>query len=289
MSATAPAIVDTARERRIVAAVGADVSVLVFSGLAVTLLAAMVLPAPTRTAGESAILVALLVAAGLATVLTGAVALLDLPTQSAVCGVIAWLLVVQCIWLAHAAGTQDEWDEEEDDDGGGSPGPSWPSAPPAPDDDGLPGLHAPDSVPAHAASAPAQSLPAPAQSLPAPAHSFPLVAAAPSTAEPAVPAATAEPRAEVQEAAHRRRLRRAPRRLRGEHRTVVHVRGACERAGRRRRASLRRRFLHSCRRLLWPEPPRYTATPPSFAAPEHEGRRHTPPDRSEAGPRSAVL
>jgi hypothetical protein len=261
--------------------VSANISVMVFSGLVVTLFAAMVLPAPARRSGEGAVLVALLVAAGLATILTGAVALLDLPTQSAVCGVIAWLLVVQCIWLARSAATQEEWEEEEeDDDGGGSQGPSWPSGPPAPDD-GLPWLHAPEDVPVHAA-------PAPAYPLPAPAHSFPLVAAAPATAEAAVPAASAEPRADIQETVHERRLRRPPRRLRGEHRSIVHVRGACEPAGRRRRASLRRRFLRSCRRLLWPEPPGRTAAPPSFALPEHEGRRHTPSDRG-AGSRSAVL
>jgi hypothetical protein len=260
---------------------GANISVLVFSGLVVTLFAAMVLPAPARPSGEGVVLFALLVAAGLATVLTGAVALLDLPTQSAVCGVIAWLLVVQCIWLARSAGAQEEWDEEEeDDDGGGSQGPSWPSGPPAPDD-GLPWLHAPADVLAHAA-------PAPAYPLPAPAHSFPLVAAAPATAEAAVPAASAEPRAEVQEAVHQRRLRRPPRRLRGEHRSIAHVRGVCDHAGRRRRASLRQRFLRSCRRLLWPEPPGRTAAPPSLAAPEHEGRRHASAAR-EAGSRSAVL
>jgi hypothetical protein len=262
--------------------VGANISVLVFSGLVVTLFAAMVLPAPARRSGEGAILLALLVAAGLATVLTGAVAFLDLPTQSAVCGVIAWLLVVQCIWLARSAGTQEEWDEEEDDDdgGGGSQGPSWPSGPPAPDD-GVPWLHAPEGVPAHAA-------PAPAYPLPAPAHSFPLVAVAAAAAESAVPAASAEPPAEVQEAAHERRLRRPPRRLRGEHGSIAHVSGTCAHAGRRRRASRRQRFLRSCRRLLWPEPPGRAAAPPSFAAPEHEGRRHAPAAH-EAGSRSAVL
>jgi hypothetical protein len=265
--------------------VSADVSVLIFSGLALTLVAAMVLPAPARTVdGESAILVALLVAASLATVLTGAVALLDMPAQSAVCGVIAWLLVVQCMWLARSPGAQDEWDEEEDDDDGGSPGPSWPSAPPAPDD-GLPGLQRPEDVPAHAA-------PAPAHPLPAPAHSFPLVAAAPSTPEAVVAAVTAEPRPEVRQAPHQRRLRRPPRRLRGDHRSIVHVREACEHTGRRRRASLRRRFLRSCRRLLWPAPPERTEAVPSFAAPEHDGRRHAARREGQdrgAGSRSAVL
>jgi hypothetical protein len=249
--------------------VGANISVLIFSGLTLTLFAAMVLPAPGRMVnGDSAILVALLVAAGLATVLTGAVALLDMPTQSAICGVIAWLLVVQCIWLARSAVVQDEWDEwdeeDEEDDDGGSPGPSWPSAPPAPDD-GLPGLQPYEDVPAHAPSAPAHSLPSPA-------HSFPLVAAAPSTPAVVVAAVSAEPQPELQQAPHQRRLRRPPRRVRGDHRSIVHVRAACEHAGRRRRASLRRRLLRSCRRLLWPEPPECPAAPPSFAAPQRRSR-----------------
>lgn len=277
----------------------ANFAVVVFSVLVVTLFAALVLPAPTRRGSvDSVVVAALLVAACLATVLTGAVALLDLPTPSVICGVIAWLLVVQCIWLARSPGAQDEggWEEEEDDDGGGTPGPTWPSAPPEPDD-GPPWQRAPER-------APEQAPPAPTLPVPAPAHSFPLVAQAPPTALPAgVPsmaelvaearsasalAASPDPPPEVQEAADPQPLRREPQRLRGDHPSIVHVRRASERAGRRRRANLHRRFLLRCRRLLWPEPPGSTVTPPSFAEPEHEGRRTRPPER-EAGSRTLVL
>jgi hypothetical protein len=265
--------------------VAADISVLVFSGLVLTLVGAIALPAPAfKVKGETAMLVALLVSGSLATVLTGAVALLDMPAASAACGVIAWLLVVQCVWLARGSAAQEDWDaeEEEDDGGGGSPGPSTPPEPPSPGD-GLPVLQPSGGAPA----------------LPewAPAHSFPL-AAAPSTAQVvAAPCAAAhgEQPPEAGEAAHQRRLRRAPRRVRGDHRSIVHVRahgphGA--HGARRRRASLRRRLLLGCRRLLWPEPPECMPAAPSFAAPEHDGRGHAPqrdrPGR-EAGSRSAVL
>jgi hypothetical protein len=257
--------------------VAANISVLIFSGLALTLLGAMALPAPAfKVRGEIAILAAVLVAASLATVLTGAVALLDMPAVSVACGVIAWLLVVQCVWLARGSAAHDEWDaeEEEDDGGGGSPGPSTPPEPPSPGD-GLPVLQSPGGAP----TLPAWS--------PAPAHSFPL-AAAPTTAHvTAAPPCTAAPEA-TPETAHRRRLQRSPRRLRGDHRSIVHVRATGVHGARRRRASLRLRLLHGCRRLLWPAPPECTPALPSFAAPEHDGRRHARLDR-EPGSRSAVL
>jgi hypothetical protein len=260
--------------------VSPDISVLVFSGLALTLIGAMALPAPAfKVNGEIAILVALLVSASLATVLTGAVALLDMPAVSAACGVIAWLLVVQCVWLARGSAAQEEWDaeEEEDDGGGGSSGPSTPPEPPSPGD-GRPVLQSPGGAPVLPAWGPA------------PAHSFPL-AAAPSTAQVvAAPPCAAAP--EAHETAHRRRLQPAPRRVRGDHRSIVHVRAAGAHGARRRRASLRVRLLRGCRRLLWPAPPECTPALPSFAAPEHGGRRHAPQrerlDR-EAGSRSAVL
>jgi hypothetical protein len=267
---------------RNVAAMAANVSLLIFSGLAITLLGALALPAPAfRVNGETAILVALLVAASIATVLTGAVALIDMPAASAACGVIAWLLVVQCVWLARTPEAQEEWDaeEEEDDGGGGSPGPSTPPETPSPGD-GLPVLQQPGGAPALPAWAPA------------PAHSFPL-AAAPSTAQ--VTAAPCAAAAKPPETAHRRRLQRAPRRVRGDHRSIVHVRahGAGAHGARRRRASLRLRLLRGCRRLLWPAPPECTPALPSFGAPEHDGRRHHAPQRErldrEAGSRSAVL
>ncbi|HEV7883724.1 MAG TPA: hypothetical protein VGO81_09145 [Solirubrobacteraceae bacterium] len=258
----------------------ADISVLVFSGLVLTLVGAMALPAPAfKVKGETAMLIALLISAGLATVLTGAVALLDMPAASAACGVIAWLLVVQCVWLARGAAAQEEWDaeEEEDDGGGGSPGPSTPPESPSPGD-GLPVLQSPGGAP---------TLPAWG---PAPAHSFPL-AAAPSTAQViAAPPGAGAP--EAPERAHRRRLQPAPRRVRGDHRSIVHVRAAGAHGARRRRASLRLRLLRGCRRLLWPAPPECTPALPSFVAPEHDGRRRAPQrerlDR-EAGSRSAVL
>jgi hypothetical protein len=182
---------------RNVAAMAANVSLLIFSGLAITLLGALALPAPAfKVSGETAILVALLVAASIATVLTGAVALIDMPAASAACGVIAWLLVVQCVWLARTPKGQEEWDaeEEEDDGGGGSPGPSTPPETPSPGD-GLPVLQQPGGAPALPAWAPA------------PAHSFPL-AAAPSTAQ--VTAAPCAAAAKPPETAHRRRLQRTP-------------------------------------------------------------------------------
>jgi hypothetical protein len=265
--------------------VAANISVLVFSGLVLTLVGALALPAPAfKVKGETAMLVALLVSGSLATVLTGAVALLDMPTASAACGVIAWLLVVQCVWLARGSAAQEEWDaEEEEDDGGGSPGPSTPPEPPSPGD-GLPVLQPSGGAPALPAWAPA--------------HSFPL-AAAPSAAQVgATPWAAAQPeppRPEAPATAQQRRLRHAPRRVRGDHRSIVHVRAHGIHGihgARRRRASLRQRLLRGCRRLLWPQAPECTPLAPSLAAPEHDGRRHAPQrDRlgREAESRSAVL
>jgi hypothetical protein len=260
-----------------------DISILVFIGLALTLIGAMALPAPAfKVNGETAILLALVIGASIATVLTGAVALLDMPAASTACGVIAWLLVVQCVWFARGPAAQAAWDaEEEEDDGGGSPGPSTPPAPPSPGD-GLPVL------------GPSGGAPTLAEWGPAPAHSFPL-AAAPSTAQvTAVPCAAAhagQPQSAAPRALHRRRLQR-PRRVRGDHRSIVHVQARVPHGARRRRASLRLRLLRGCRRLLWPAPPECTPAPPSFGAPEHDGRRHAPQrerlDR-EAGSRSAVL
>jgi hypothetical protein len=157
---------------------------------------------------------ALLCGACVATILTGAAALADLPVVvSAVCGTAAWLLVMPCVWLARAPRRQDGFGEEEDDsDDGGSPSPLWPSAPPAPGD--LPG----------------GGLWSPAR---------PPVAAAWTAPEPA-PVAAATALAE-HGPAHRRRLQR-PRRVRADHRSIVHLTGAGEHTGRRRRASLRLRL-----------------------------------------------
>jgi pyruvate/2-oxoglutarate dehydrogenase complex dihydrolipoamide acyltransferase (E2) component len=115
--------------------------VLIFAALVFALLTAMVLPPPAEPADDRAEGPLVLLGAGcVAVIAMGVLALLGQPAQSAVCGAIAWLLVMPCVWLARAPRPAGGWgDDAEDDDGGGSPPPHRPSAPPAPDDrpDGL--------------------------------------------------------------------------------------------------------------------------------------------------------
>lgn len=226
----------------------ADLVYLLFMFLTVVLLMALLAPPPSRApAGESGVHVALLCAGCLATILTGAMALANFAAAAAVCGVAAWLLVMPCVWLARAPQLDEGWEEEEEDDDGGSPQPLWPSAPPAPDD-------RPDFGPS--SLAPAGSLWAPVR-----APVLVPVASAAALAEELAPACAAgDP-----EPAHRRRLAPPPRRVRGDHRSIVHIQAAGPHAtGRRRRASLRRRFLRTCRRVFWFEAPECAdAAPPA--------------------------
>ena len=120
---------------------------IVLASLALALLAVMLLPAPSRPpAAEAGIQLALLSLGCLTVIVMGAFALTDHHEESTICGAIAWLLVLPCVWLSRAPRPDGEWDEDEDDDGG-SPSPQWPSDPPAPDDR-LPGLQPPMTAPA---------------------------------------------------------------------------------------------------------------------------------------------
>ncbi|HUR84831.1 MAG TPA: hypothetical protein VMY78_05760 [Solirubrobacteraceae bacterium] len=217
----------------------AGVYVLVFGGFFVALLAtvaAVTVPAPRRPVdAEAGVNLTLLGVGSLATIATGLLALGDLPVHSAVCGAIACLVVIPCLWLARAP-LPPEGDggwEADDDDGGGTPGPVWPSAPPAPDDGGLPSL-APPAMPV--------ARPALAHT-----HSFTLPAA------PSVAHATTPATCQAEPAPARRRLQAPPRLVRGDHRFVEHKRAAQPHTGRRRRASLGLRMLRRCRGWFWPE------------------------------------
>lgn len=108
--------------------------------VATSLVVAMVLPAPTRAAGnEHGLQLALIGGGATAAIAMGVLALLDLSSASTISAVVACLFVAPCAWLARAPADADGWlEDEEDDDGGGSPPPHRPSDPPAPDD-GLPG------------------------------------------------------------------------------------------------------------------------------------------------------
>lgn len=127
---------------------------IVLTALGLALLTVMVIPAPSRPpAAEAGIQLALLSAGCITVIVMGAFALTDHHEQSTICGAIAWLLVMPCVWLSRAPRPYEEWEEDEDDGGGGSPSPQWPSDPPAPDDR-LPGLQPPLTAPARAALAP---------------------------------------------------------------------------------------------------------------------------------------
>lgn len=236
----------------------------VLTSLALALLAVMLIPAPSRPpAAEAGIQLALLSLGCLTVIVMGALALTDHHQESTICGAIAWLLVLPCVWLSRAPRPDGEWDEDEDDGGDGSPSPQWPSDPPAPDDR-LPGLQPPMMPPARTVLAP---VPAAAPRVPVVATAVkvqrllaaqeaarvraanevqallavraalpPAQAAATPTADP--PPASAPPSIPLH--AVRPRLRPAPR-ARAEHGSIVHV-PAAETHGRtpRRRATARR-------------------------------------------------
>lgn len=241
------------------------VYVVVLTSLAVALLAVMLIPAPSRPpAAEAGIQLALLSLGCLTVIVMGAFALTDHHQESTICGAIAWLLVMPCVWLSRAPRPDGEWDEDEDDDGGGSPLPQWPSDPSAPDDR-LPGLQPPMMPPARTVLAPA----------PAAAPGVPIVATAmkvqrllaaqeaervrainevrsllaaraalppaqPAAAPPADPPSVSDPRP-IPVHAVQPRLHPTPR-PRAEHGSIVHV-PAAETHGRtpRRRPAARRR------------------------------------------------
>lgn len=268
---------------------------LVFTGLAVALLTAMIMPAPERVrANDAGVHLTLLAGGSLATVLTGLLALLDRPAGSAFCGAIAWLLVMPCVWLARAPRPAEEWgDESEDDDDGGSPWPRRPSAPPAPDDR-LPGLRPSGALSARAAWAPPRAIAPAATPTPAVASVGACFAQQAQTSELHATGARTDLQEElaVAEAASEPvdthpRLRARARPTRADHRSIVHVRlhARDAHAGRRRRASLRRRVLRCCRRWLWPDPPE-CATHVPYPAAEHDGhgRRRTPGRGSASTP-----
>jgi hypothetical protein len=123
---------------------------LILASLALALLTVMLIPAPSRPPdAEAGIQLALLSAGCLTVIVMGAFALTDHHHESTICGAIAWLLVMPCMWLSRAPRPDGEWYEDEDDGGGGSPSPQRPSDPPAPDDR-LPGLQPPMMPPARA-------------------------------------------------------------------------------------------------------------------------------------------
>jgi hypothetical protein len=130
--------------------------------VATSLLVAMVLPAPTRAAGnEHGLQLALIGGGATAAIAMGVLALLDLSSASTISAVVACLFVAPCAWLARAPRPADGWlEDEEDDDDSGSPGPHHPAGPPVPDDD-LPGVRPACTYTAPAAPwAPAQPAPA---------------------------------------------------------------------------------------------------------------------------------
>jgi hypothetical protein len=286
--------------------VTAGLYALIFAGLGVALLLALLAPAPAYDPEtDPDIPTPLLVAACIATLLMGALALSDHHAAAIIAGAAAGLIVVPCLWLARAP---DGWEEEDEDDDGGSPRPDSPFDPPAPDDRS-PG---PDPSPwtgAQGAWAPAPAVsftPATAEA-PLPAWAMrqgsPAWAMAPAdpVAEPQVAAGADElyealpitdpvwepvpvsaPECEQGEAPAGRLPRRPAPRMRGEHRSVTHRhRAGAHSRSRPHRAGLSRRILQACRRWLWVESPdcRRTAR---LDALEHGGRSHGSPLRTRA-------
>jgi|GEM_PF-3303275 len=114
---------------------------LIVVALLVTLLVAMLTPAPSQPVEDDARLgLGLIVGGCVAALAMGVLALAGLTSASAVMGAVAWLLVTPCVWMARAPRAAGGWyEEEDDDDDGGSPAPDAPAAPPVPSDT-LPGL-----------------------------------------------------------------------------------------------------------------------------------------------------
>ncbi len=76
---------------------------IVLTSLALALLAVMLLPAPSRPpAAEAGIQLALLSLGCLTVIVMGAFALTHHHEESTICGAIAWLLVMPCVWLSRA-------------------------------------------------------------------------------------------------------------------------------------------------------------------------------------------
>ena len=110
----------------------------IFVGLALALVLAATIPAPTRPVDDQAAVFQGLIAIACAIALImGGLALAGLAVASTLVGAVAWMVVMPCVWLSRAPRPPEEqWgdEQEEDDDGGGSPSPFAPSAPPAPSD-----------------------------------------------------------------------------------------------------------------------------------------------------------
>lgn len=265
---------------------------LIFSGLAVALLVAMLAPAPARPHdSEPDVPTGLLTVACLATLLMGSLALSDHHLAAVICGAVAWLVVVPCLWLARAP---DGWDDEDEDDDGGSPRPASPFTPPAPDDR-PPGLDPAGRAGAQGAwvATPAAAFTPATAEAPLPAWAMRqdnpawAVAAEPQfvaatgdlyadlplsdpTWEPAPASGPDCPEADVPPG---RRIRRAVLRVRGEHRSVAHLRAGAHPRHRPRRAGLPHRVLRACRRWLGVESAECRRRARQHAL-EHGGRRH---------------
>jgi len=216
-----------------------DLVYALFLVLTLALLAALTLPAPARTfANEAGLHLWLLGSGCLATILTGTMALADQPLPAAIFGSVAWLLVMPCVWLARSPQEADGWFEEDEDEGDddGSPSPHNPSAPSMAGD-------------RHGDLRPAGLTPAGA-ALWAPARAVTVAAAA--SAMPATAVADDIPLAApalTPAQMHPRRLRQRPRRVRADHRSIVHLRAEGRaHAGRSRRATLRLRLLRRLER-----------------------------------------
>lgn len=278
---------------------------LIFAGIGVALLIALLAPAPAYDPDtEPDIPTALLVGACVATLLMGAFALSDHHVAAVIAGAAAGLIVVPCLWLARAP----DWWEDEDDDDGGSPRPGSPFIPPAPDDR-LPGLDPSARTGARGAwvaAPPVSFTPATAE---APLPAWAMRQGSPAWAmaqareqhapEPPLadigedlyeelpisdpvwdPVPVTTPECERSEAPGGRLPRRPASRVRGEHRSVTHVRRSdAHPRSRPHHAGLSRRILRACRRWLWVESPdaRRSGRMNAF---EHGGRSHAAPGRS---------
>ena len=278
---------------------------LIFAGLTVALLIALLAPAPAYNPDtEPDIPTGLLVGACIATLLMGAFALSGDHVAAMITGAAAGLIVVPCLWLARAP---DWWEEEDEDDDGGSPRPGSPSDPSAPDDR-LPGLDPAGRTGAQGAwvAAPAVSFTPATAEAPLPAWAMRVGTPAWAMAQPEpvaeLPGAGGEqdlyeelpitdpvwepvpvtaPECEQGEAPAARRPRRSAKRVRGEHRSVAHLgaRSGAHPRSRPHRATLSRRVLQACRRWLGFESSECRRRA-RLDALEHGGRRHGSPLRS---------
>lgn len=243
---------------------------LIAVALLLTLLVAMLIPAPSRPVEDGAgVGLGLIVAGCVAALVMGVLALAGLTIASAVLGAVAWLLVMPCVWMARAPQAPGGWYEEEEDDDGGSPSPDAPAAPPLPSDD-LPGRQPTATGPAAVTWTPAprpavtglaarvQQMLAGADaerrlaaqeverilaSAPPVALAAPLAAPAAATVGEPVPAATTLPPPAPGEP-----RTRPPARVRDDTRSVGHVLVAAAHARTRRRAASRDRRSDEARR-----------------------------------------